>query len=102
MGLQDVLALATLALAIAGVIFALGKQSQNISTNSTDINNVGKKLDLHMERTDRRLDDTAKFTIRVDQRVANLERQVYGEQITEILRSGAGFNLNDDDTAPLI
>jgi len=101
MNLQDALAVLTFAFAIAGVVFALGKQAQNTATNSGDINSIGKKLDVHIDRTDRRLDDVAKFTIRVDQRVANIERQVYGDQITEILRSGGTFNRNEDDTIPM-
>ena len=99
MNLSDVLAILTFAMAIAGLVFALGKQAQSIATNGSDINQVGKKLDLHVDRTDRRLDDVSKFTIRVDQRVANLERQVYGDSITEILRSGTNFRpSNDEDT----
>ena len=69
MNLQDALALFTFALAIAGVVFALGKQAEILSTNKSDL-----------ERTDRRLDDLSKFIVRVDQRVADLERHVYGER----------------------
>lgn len=97
MSLQDSLALLTFAFAIAGVVFALGKQAQSISSNSNDINHIGKKLDVFCDRVDRRLDDTAKFVIRVDQRVANLERQVYGDNITEILRSGSNFRPSSED-----
>lgn len=101
MSLQDGLAILTLAFAIAGVVFALGKQAQSLATIGFDVNQIGKKLDVLGERTDRRLDDTAKFIVRVDQRVANLERQVYGDQITEILRTGSGFARSEDDTIPL-
>lgn len=98
MSLSDALAVLTFALAIAGVVFALGKQAQNIATNTDDINKVGRKLDNHIDRTDKRLDDTAKFTIRVDQRVANLERQTFGDDLTEFLRSGQVYKPNDEDT----
>jgi hypothetical protein len=79
MTLQDVLAIFAAFSAVSGVIFVLGKQSQTLSVISEDINNVGKKLDTHIERTDCRLDDLARFYVRVDQRVANLERQIFGD-----------------------
>jgi hypothetical protein len=101
MSLQDVLAIFAAFLAVAGVIFALGKQSQILLAISEDINDVGKKLDTHIERTDHRLDDLARFYVRVDQRVANLERQIFGDRMTELLRSGAGFADGEDDTIPL-
>lgn len=98
MSLQDALAVLTFALAIAGVVFALGKQAQNIATNTNDINSVGQKLENHIERTDRRMDDLSRFSVRVDQRTANLERQVLGDDLTEFLRSGQVYKPNDDDT----
>ena len=99
---QDMIAALSFGFAIAGLIFALGKQAQSILTNRIDINHVGQKLDIVANTSDNRLDEIARFTIRVDQRVANLERQVYGDNITEILRSGNNFrpNSNDDDTIP--
>ncbi|MCA6508738.1 MAG: hypothetical protein IM560_18925 [Pseudanabaena sp. M085S1SP2A07QC] len=96
MSLQDALAVLTFALAIAGLVFALGKHAQNIATNTDDINNLARRLENHIERTDKRLDDIAKFTIRVDQRVANLERQTFGDDLTEFLRSGVNFRSNND------
>lgn len=101
MTLQDVLAIFAAFLAVAGIIFALGKQSQTLSVISEDINNIGRKLDTHIERTDNRLDDLARFYVRVDQRVANLERQIFGDRMTELLRSGTGFVGGEDDTIPL-
>ena len=101
MTLQDVLAVFAAFLAVAGVIFALGKQSQTLTVISDDINDVVKILDTHIERTDHRLDDLARFYVRVDQRVANLDRQVFGDRMTELLRSGAGFVGGEDDTIPL-
>ena len=99
---QDAIVALTFGFAIVGLVFALGKQAQTILTNRIDINHVGQKLEVLTELNDRRLDEMARFTIRVDQRVANLERQVYGDNITEILRSGHNFrpNSNDDDTIP--
>lgn len=97
MTVQDWIAVLTFALAIAGVVFALGKQAQSIATEADDLNNIDRKLESHIDRTDRRLDDLVKFTVRVDQRVANLERQVFGDDLNEILRSGV-YKLNDDDT----
>jgi hypothetical protein len=101
MTLQDVLAVFAAFLAVAGIIFALGKQSQTLSVIHEDINNIGRKLDTHIERTDNRLDDLARFYVRVDQRVANLERQIFGDRMTELLRSGTGFVGGEDDTIPL-
>jgi len=43
----------------------------------------------------------ARFYVRVDQRVVNLERQIFGDRMTELLRSGAGFVDGEDDTIPL-
>ena len=97
MTVQDWIAVLTFALAIAGVVFALGKQAQSIATEADDLNNIDRKLESHIDRTDRRLDDLVKFTVRVDQRVANLERQVFGDDLNGILRSGV-YKLNDDDT----
>lgn len=90
MTVQDWIAVLTFALAIAGGIFALGRQAQSIATEA-------RKLESHIDRTDGRLDGLVKFTVRVDQRVANLERQVFGDDLNEILRSGV-YKLNDDDT----
>jgi len=88
MSLQDVLAVFAAFLAVAGVIFALGKQVQTLQVIHDDINQIGKKLDLLADRTDRRLDDLSRLYVRVDQRVVNLERQVFGDRITELLRLG--------------
>lgn len=101
MNLQDTLAIFAAFLAVAGIIFALGKQSQTLSVIHGDINNIGRKLEIHIERTDGRLDDLARFYVRVDQRVANLERQIFGDRMTELLRSGTGFVGGEDDTIPL-
>jgi hypothetical protein len=101
MSLQDVLAVLAAFLAVAGVIFALGKQVQTLEVIHNDINQLGRKLDLLTERTDHRLDNLAMFYVRVDQRVANLERQVFGDRMTELLRSGSGFVGGEDDTIPL-
>ena len=97
---QDAIVALTFGFAIIGLVFALGKQAQTILTNRIDISHTGQKLDMVAHTTDQRLDEMARFTIRVDQRVANLERQVYGDNITEILRSGHNFRPNDDDTEP--
>jgi hypothetical protein len=97
MGTSEILSILSFAFAIAGVVFALGKQSQNLAIAGNDINSLGKKLETHITRTDRRIDELANFTVRVDQRVANLERQVYGGAITEILRSGVDFPHSEDD-----
>lgn len=100
--MADAIALLALAGTILGVAFAFGKQAQSIATNGDDINRIGIKLDGHIGRFDTRLDETAKFVVRVDQRVANLERQIYGDSITEILRSGSNFRPDsDDDTVPM-
>ena len=101
MSLQDVLAVFAAFLAVAGVIFTLGKQVQTLQVIHDDINQIGKKLDLLADRTDRRLDDLAFLYVRVDQRVANLERQVFGDRMIEIFRSGTMFSNPDDDTVPL-
>jgi hypothetical protein len=98
MSLQDAIAVLTFALAILGLIFALGKQAERTATNAKDINNVGTKLENHIERTDKRIDDLSRFSVRVDQRTANLERQVLGDDLTEFLRSGQVYKPNDDDT----
>jgi hypothetical protein len=102
MSLQDSLAILTFAFAIAGVIFALGKQAQSIASNADDINSIGRKLETFCDRTDRRLDESAKFIVRVDQRVANLERHTFGDELTEFLRSGTNFRpASNDDTEPM-
>ena len=80
MNWQDMIAISTFAMAIAGLVFALGRQAQSILNNRTDINNVAQKLDSLAHNNDRRLDEITRFTIRVDQQVVSLERQVYGGQ----------------------
>jgi len=100
MGASDFVAIVSLFMAVSGVIFTLGKQAQNISSNHQTIRTISDRLDLHVAFTDRRLDELRIFTVRIDQRIANLERQVYGDQITEILRSGTSYSNSDDDTVP--
>lgn len=84
MTVQDWIAVLTFALAIAGGIFALGRQAQSIATEANNLNNIGRKLESHIDRTDGRLDDLVKLWVRVDQRVANLERQVFGDDDTPV------------------
>ena len=84
MSLQDFVAVFGIALAVGSAIYSY-------------ISGVSKKLEYFADRTDRRLDEVSKFIIRVDQRVVNLERQIYGDIITERLRSGSNFRDDDDD-----
>jgi hypothetical protein len=100
MQIADAIAIGSLFMAVCGVVFALGKQAESIQANSRTNKNVADRLDLHIQFTDRRLDELRIFTVRIDQRIANLERQVYGDQITEILRSGTSYSNSDDDTIP--
>ena len=108
MSLQDYLAILTFAFAIAGVVFALGKQAQRLGDVEVGLNGLGTKVDhgfdkfeAMVSRLDRRLDKTNEFRVRVDQRVAELQRHVYGDDITEFLRSGTNFHPNNDDTEPM-
>lgn len=65
MGLQDYLALATFGLAIAGIVFALGKQASDLIYIKHEIK---EKFPKH-----------AAFLLRLDRRVTEIERKQLSE-----------------------
>lgn len=93
MSIQDVIAIATFAIAILSVVYAFGQRDAKLSGLEKDVNNLGKKLQTEVNSTadtlathDHRLDELSKFYVRVDERVAQLQRKVIGEEETERLR----------------
>jgi hypothetical protein len=109
MSLGDTIAILGFLVTILGTAYAFGKQAQRLGGLEEDLDGLGKKVDAGLAKSekaiaslDRRLDRTNEFRVRADQRVADLERRVYGDAITEMMRSGMPFNpTGDDDTVPM-
>jgi hypothetical protein len=95
MPIQDAIAIATFAIAILGVVYAIGKRDSTLSELNKDINGLGRKVDDY----DTRLDRLSQFYVRVDQRVMNLEENCFGEEKTNRLRESTPekhyTNIND-------
>ena len=88
MSTQDLIAIATFAIAVMGVVYAFGKRDAALSTLKNDLNGLGKKVN----QFDSRLDRLNEFYVRVDQRVLQLQEECFGEDKTDRLRQS--------DTAP--
>ncbi|NMF57703.1 hypothetical protein [Pseudanabaena yagii] len=93
MPIQDLIAIATFAIAVLSVVYAFGERDARLAALEKDTNNLGKKLETEFDSVsdtlsahDHRLDELSKFYVRVDERVAQLQRKVLGEEETERLR----------------
>lgn len=82
MSTQDLIAIATFAIAILGVVYGFGTMAERLAAAKKDIDGLGKKVD----KFDIRLDKISTFCARVDQRVAHLQEEILGCERTERLR----------------
>ena len=93
MNLQDVIAIATFAIAIMGVVYAFGLRDAKLSELDRDLNALGEKntdefkdVEDKLKQSDKRLNELSIFYVRVDQRVAHIEERVIGEEASARLR----------------
>lgn len=82
MNTQDVIAIATFAIALLGVVYAFGLRDAKLSNLEEDLNGLGKKV----SKFDTRLDRLSEFYVRVDQRVAHLQEEILGCERSDRLR----------------
>jgi hypothetical protein len=101
MNLQDVIAIASFSIAMAGIIYAFGQRDSRLSALERDVNNLGIKLEsinnkIHIELKafDKRADSQSVFMVRVDQRVRHIQEASVGEKRTDRLRE-SDFNQDD-------
>jgi hypothetical protein len=69
MGLQDYLAIATFGLALMGIVYALGKQANNLDYMKNTLVDLTAKLPKY-----------GAFLIRLERRVSALERERFEDQ----------------------
>ena len=82
MSTQDAIAIATFAIALLGVVYSFGIMAERLATTKEDLNGLGVKAN----NTDIRVSKLGNFVTRLDQRVANLQEEILGEERTERLR----------------
>lgn len=100
MNLPDVIAIATFAIAIMGVVYAFGLRDAKLSELDKDLNALGEKIEEEfkavesgVKESNKRVSELGIFYVRVDQRVAHIEERVIGEEASARLRK-----LNTDTT----
>lgn len=93
MSTQDVIAIASFAIALLGVVYAFGKRDEKLSSLEKDLNSLGIKTSREFEslegainQHDKRIDRLNEFAVRLDQRVLQLQEQCFGEEKTNRLR----------------
>jgi len=93
MPIQDLIAIATFAIAILSIVFALGQHDQKTTVLEKDVNGLGKKISKESENNqrtqqafDQRLDRLNEFAVRLDQRVLQLQEECFGQEKTNRLR----------------
>ena len=93
MVIQDVIAIATFAIAILGVVYAFGVRDSKLSQLEKDLNSLGKKIDQEitdiykeLKSFDKRADSQSIFLVAIDQRVRQLQETFLGMERTERLR----------------
>ena len=105
MNLQDGLAIMTFTLAIATLVFAVGKQTQRLTYACEKLNQLSNKFDLDIsallnvingfsDRSEKRLDYLAIQTAELKQRLVSVERHIYRER--EDVVTIAGIDFTDD------
>lgn len=83
MQISDFIGIATFALSILGLVYALGQQSAKLQVAEKNINDLaGMQRDI-----DKRLDKQSVFAVRVDQRIVSLEERVFGDETVARMRS---------------
>jgi RNA binding exosome subunit len=86
MSTGDILAIASLAITIAAIIFTIGKNAQRLQVTETDLNNLGTKVGRNLAELDSRLDRQATFITRLDQKVLYLEERQFGDDTAARIR----------------
>jgi len=104
MNLQDVIAIASFAIAMLGIVYAFGQRDSRLSALERDVNNLGIKLEstnkqicIELKSFDKRADSQSIFMVKVDQRVRQIQEILVGEKRTDRLRESS--NLDQDDSA---
>jgi hypothetical protein len=97
LSLPELLSLLSVLITLLGGIFVIGKLAQIIHTNTSNVRQLGRKVDDLTQHNEKRFDEISIFLTRVDQRVAELQRFAYSPQITDRLRSGEEFRFDDED-----
>ena len=104
MNTQDWIAIITLSLGIASIVYAFGTRDARLVALEKNVNGIGEKLsrnieriDKTFERTDYRLDELSKFYVRVDQRVRTMEELCIGEVKSAKLRGLDVHHTADDE-----
>ena len=82
MSVQDLIAIATFAVAIMGVVYAFGKRDEVLAALKEGLNGLGAK----QTKFDNRLDRLGEFYARLDQRVLQLQEECFGHEKTQRLR----------------
>lgn len=86
MSIQDLIAIATFAIAIMGVVYAFGKRDAVILSLKEGLNGIGGK----QAKFDDRLDRLGENYARLDQRVSHLQEECFGEEKAKRLRQSGG------------
>jgi RNA binding exosome subunit len=86
MSTGDILAIASLAITIATIIFMIGKNAQRLQVAENDLNNLGNKVSRNLADLDARLDRQATFVTRLDQKVLYLEERQFGDDTAARIR----------------
>jgi|GEM_PF-1806085 len=93
MSIQDVIAIASFAIAMLGIVYAFGQRDSRLEALEKDVNSLGKKVEFHREQVyielksfDKRADKQSVFMVKIDQRVRQIQEAFVGEQRTDRLR----------------
>ena len=93
MSIQDVIAFASFAIAMLGIVYAFGQRDSRLAALEKDVNNLGIKVEFYKEQIylelksfDKRADGQSIFMVKVDQRVRQIQEAFVGEQRTDRLR----------------
>ena len=104
MNLQDVIAIASFAIAMLGIVYAFGQRDSRLSALERDVNNLGIKLEssnaqifIELKSFDKRADSQSVFMVKVDQRVRQIQEILVGEKRTDRLRESSNLDQDDSD-----
>jgi len=89
MDTSEILAIASFAVTIAGLIFVIGKNTQRLNFVENDLNNLGRKVESNLKDLQARQDkyeDTLnsqlQFTTLTAERLVNLKERLFDDEIT--------------------
>jgi len=86
MSTGDIVAIISLSISLAAIIFVIGKNTQRLEVMEKDLNSLGKKVDRALEDFDKRLDKQANFITRTDQRIVYIEEKTFGDDTAARIR----------------